>query len=71
MFHEKTKILLQWAVDSLPKGIDMISIVVVTFAVVFITVIAILEVIWYFAIIVSGFLNVDVSVSWSGIPNYS
>lgn len=44
------------------KGMNLI-IIVINFTVIFITVIAILEIIWYFVIIVSGFLKVDSSVS--------
>lgn len=60
--HEKTKILPQWAVEQLLKGINVISIVV-SFSVVFIAVTPILEIIRYFVVIDSGFLKVDISVS--------
>lgn len=64
MYHEKSKILPQWAVEQLLKGINIISIITFAdFFFFFFTVTALLEVIWYFIVIVSGFLKVDVSVS--------
>lgn len=63
MYHEKSKILPQWAVEQLLKGINIISIITFADFFFFFTVTALLEVIWYFVVIVSGFLKVDVSVS--------
>lgn len=63
MYHEKSKILPQWAVEQLLKGINIISIITFADFFFFFTVTALLEVIWYFIVIVSGFLKVDVSVS--------